>query len=91
MPVDGDLSRQYAALVMDHEGPFGVHVTIQGAWGRADVDAQVQATYDLRPARPLLALYLLPFLLVGFLWTKLLLRRRRVRRGGPSGPPGDVV
>jgi hypothetical protein len=77
MPVDGDVSRQYAGLVMDREGPFAVQVTLQGPWGRADVEAQVQATYDLRPARPLLLLYLVPFLLVGFLWTKLLLRRRR--------------
>jgi hypothetical protein len=81
MPVDGDVSRQYAGLVMDHEGPFAVQVTLQGPWGRADVEAQVQATYDLRPARPLLVLYLLPFLLIGFLWTKRLLRRRQARTG----------
>jgi len=43
----------------------------------------VEATYDLRPAPALLAVYLLPFLLVGFLWTKRLLQRRRGRsRGG---------
>ncbi len=87
MPVEGDVSRQYAELVMDHEGPFAVQVTLQGPWGRADVEAQVQATYDLRPARPLLVLYLLPFLLVGFLWTKLLLRRRRARTGASGLRP----
>jgi hypothetical protein len=81
-PVDGNIARQYAALRMDHEGPYAVHVTIDGAGGRADLDARVEATYDLRPPVGLLAVYVLPFLLVGFLWTKLLLRRRRARTMG---------
>ena len=82
-PVDGDRSRQFAALVMDHEGAYGVRVVVTGAWGRAEVTTGVEATYDLRPAPALLAVYLLPFLLVGFLWTKRLLQRRRGRsRGG---------
>ena len=80
MPVDGDRSRQFAALVMDHEGQYGVRVVVTGAWGRAEVTTGVEATYDLRPAPALLAVYLLPFVLVGFLWTKRLLRRRRARR-----------
>jgi len=79
-PVDGDASRQFAALVMDHEGPYGVRVVITGAWGRAEVMTAVDATYDLRPAPALLVVYLLPFVLVGFLWTKRLLRRRRGRK-----------
>ena len=82
-PVDGDASRQFAALVMDHEGPYGVRVVVTGALGRAEVAADVEATYDLRPAPALLAVYLLPFVLVGFLWTKRLLRRRRARQAGP--------
>jgi len=41
------------------------------------VDSEVRATYDLRPSRFMLAIYLLPFLLAGFLWTTLLVRRRR--------------
>jgi hypothetical protein len=40
------------------------------------VDSTVDATYDLRPARGLIALYLLPFLAIGALWAKVLLRRR---------------
>jgi len=75
-PVNGDIGRQFAALVMDHEGPFSVHVSIAGAAGSAAVDADVDATYDLRPPRFMLAVYLMPFLLIGFLWTKLLVRRR---------------
>jgi len=49
-PVDGDRSRQFAALVMDHEGAYGVRVVVTGAWGRAEVTTGVEATYDLRPA-----------------------------------------
>ena len=78
-PVDGDVTRQYAGLVMDHEGPFDVRVIVAGPWGGASVSARVQATYDLRPPLPLLGVYLLPFLAVGFLWTYRLLRRRRAR------------
>jgi hypothetical protein len=79
-PVDGNVSRQFAALLMDHEGPFAVQATISGARGTAGVNATVDATYDLRPARWLLGLYVLPFVAVGFLWLKLLLRRRRAHR-----------
>jgi hypothetical protein len=79
-PVDGNLSRQFAALLMDHEGRFAVHVTIDGPLGRTAVDAEVEATYDLRPPPMMIFVYLLPFVLVGALWAKLLLRRRhRVR------------
>jgi len=75
-PVNGDVTRQFCALVMDHEGPFGVTVAINGPLGRGEVSADVDATYDLRPRPILMALYLLPFLLVGFLWLKLIIRRR---------------
>jgi hypothetical protein len=76
-PVRGDITNQFAALVMDHEGPFAVHVSVDGPLGSASADAQVEATYDARPAPYLLLLYLVPFLVVGGLWGKLLLRRRR--------------
>jgi hypothetical protein len=75
-PVDGDTSRQFVALLMDHEGSFAVRATISGTRGSAVVDATVDATYDLRPAPWLVVVYLLPFVAVGFLWLKLLLRRR---------------
>jgi hypothetical protein len=77
LAVDGDLSRQFAALLMDHEGPYLVEAMIMGSHGKAVLEARVDATYDLRPARWLLGLYLLPFLAVGFLWLKLLISRRR--------------
>jgi hypothetical protein len=74
--VRDDPTQQYVAFVMDHEGPYAVHVALDGALGRAELEAEVQATYDLRPARWLLGVYLVPFLLVGLLWAKLLVRRR---------------
>lgn len=79
-PVRGQLARQFVALLMDHEGRFGVHLTIDGPLGREVVDSQVDATYDLRPAPWLIALYLFPFVAIGALWGKALLRRRRTKR-----------
>jgi hypothetical protein len=79
-PVRGDLTNQFAAVLMDHEGPFSVHVEIDGPLGRVSVDSQVEATYDLRPPPYMLAWYLAPFLLVGFLWTRMLMRRRGLTR-----------
>jgi hypothetical protein len=76
-PVATDPSQRFVALVMDHEGTFDVRVTIAGALGSAEVDATVDATYDLRPPAALIAVYLVPFVLVAFLWIKLLLKRRQ--------------
>jgi hypothetical protein len=66
---------------MDHEGRYGVHVQIDGPLGTADVESQADATYDLRP-RPILTLvFVAPFLLVGFVWGKLLITRTMAARG----------
>jgi hypothetical protein len=62
---------------MDHEGRFAVRVTVDGPSGRGQVDAEVTATYDLRPPPGLIVLYLLPFAGVGALWVKVLVSRRR--------------
>ena len=83
-PVDGLVSRQFAALRMDHEGPFAVRVAIDGPLGRAEVTSQVDATYDLRPPPVLFFVYLLPFLAMGLLWVKLLRRRRGLRATPPA-------
>jgi hypothetical protein len=79
-PVRDDTANQFAALRMDHEGPYEVRVDIDGPLGRGVIDSRVDATYDQRPPPYMLAWYLMPFLLVGFLWTRLILRRRRVPR-----------
>ena len=76
-PVRGDPGNQFAALVMDHEGPYAVAVAISGPLGEAAIDAQADATYDLRPPTYMLAWYLLPFIVAGLLWGRLLFRRRR--------------
>jgi hypothetical protein len=75
-PLDGAIGRQFVALRMDHEGPFAVRVTVDGQLGRVQLDSRVDATYDSRPSPGLLILYVLPFLAVGALWAKVLLRRR---------------
>jgi hypothetical protein len=85
-PVRGDITNQFAAVEMDHEGSFGVLVGVEGPRGRAAVDSSVDATYDLRPPRPLLVIYLVPFVLVGLLWGRLLMRRRVLRSSSRSGP-----
>jgi hypothetical protein len=79
-PVRDDTGNQFASLVMDHEGPYEVQVEIDGPLGRAVIESRVDATYDLRPPPYMLAWYLVPFLLAGFLWTRLLLRRRTLPR-----------
>jgi hypothetical protein len=78
-PVAGDAGRQFAALVMDHEGRFRVRVVVDGPNGRGQVESQVDATYDLRPPPGVVLLYLLPLVAIGTLWVKVLLRRRRTK------------
>lgn len=84
-PVRGDVTNQFATLFMDHEGPFAVRVTLDGPRGAATVESAVDATYDLRPPQSLLLLYLVPFVLVGLLWGRLLMRRRAMNRPSSSG------
>jgi hypothetical protein len=79
-PVDGLVSRQFAALRMDHEGRFAVRVGIDGPLGRADVTTNVDATYDLRPPPVLFLVYLAPFVALGLIWMKVLARRRTLAR-----------
>lgn len=83
-PVNGSVARQFAALMIDHEGPFAVHVSVDGPLGRGDVDSQVSATYDARPAPWLISVYLIPFVGVGVLWVKALMRRRTASRSTRS-------
>jgi hypothetical protein len=78
-PVDGLITRQFVALLMDHEGRFAVRVTVDGPLGVSHVTSDVDATYDARPAPILLVVYLVPFLAIGGLWIALLRRRTRVR------------
>ncbi len=85
-PVDGLVTRQFAALLMDHEGPYKVHVSVEGPLGRAEVETRVDATYDLRPPLGELIVFLFPFAALAGLWLVMLRRRRRVRRARPRLP-----
>lgn len=92
-PVRDDPSTQFGAVLFNHEGRFSVQVSVNGPLGRATVDSEVAATYDLRPPPLTVVLYLMPFIVVGLIWTKLLLRRRAADAAavdpearGPAGP-----
>ena len=93
-PVDGQAGTHFAVLVLDREARFRVRVELEGPLGRAAIDSEVEATYDRRPPPAMLALYLVPFLLVGALWTKFLVRRRQSARAaqasGPRATPGSA-
>ena len=75
-PDGREAGRRSAAFVIDHEGKYGVKAAIAGSLGPAEVDAVVDAEYGTRPQRFLIAVFALPFVLIGFVWIKLLLRRR---------------
>ena len=77
-PVRGDLGNQFAALVLSREGLYDVQVDIDGPLGRAVIDSRIEVTYDARPPAYMLVWYLVPFLLAGFLWSRLLLHRRHL-------------
>jgi hypothetical protein len=76
-PVDGNVARQYVALPMAREGRFLVHVAVAGPLGEAGTDTEVAATYDERPSGVILALFIAPFLIVGFFGVQVILRRRK--------------
>lgn len=93
-PVDGSLPeafyeaerqgrpddvRYFAEVKLNHGGMWRLRATLDGPQG-GSVMAEVEATPDgvLGPWE--LALYLLPFLAVGFLWIKAVLRRRAPTR-----------
>jgi hypothetical protein len=75
--VDGNVGRQFVALLLDHEGPFAVHVRVDGSLGSAEVEGTFEATDDLRPSPLMVAVYALPFVALGLLWMKVLRQRRQ--------------
>jgi hypothetical protein len=84
-PEDGHPGRQFAVLLMDHEGPFAVRVGVDGPLGHAEVTSRVDATYDLRPPPALFFVYLLPFVAIGLIWMRVLWKRRTLRRSPAAG------
>jgi hypothetical protein len=83
-PVDGLITRQFVALRMDHEGPFSVHVLVDGPLGRAEVRSRVDATYDERPPALLLIVFAFPFVAIGVLWFRVMMRRRAAAAREPA-------
>jgi hypothetical protein len=75
-PDDREPTRRTAAFVIDREGRFGVKATITGPLGPAEIESVVDAQYDARPRPVLIIVFALPFVLIGFVWIKLRLRRR---------------
>jgi hypothetical protein len=73
---DREPARRLAAFAIDHEGKFGVKATITGSLGPADIESVVDAEYDARPRPFLIGVFALPFVLIGFVYLKLLVRRR---------------
>ena len=90
-PVNGDVTNQFGAVVLDREGHFTIDVRIAGPAGAAGLTAGVDATYDLRPPVMLLPLYVMPFALVGFLWIRVLLRRRQAVRPRVASETGTTA
>jgi hypothetical protein len=75
-PDERESSRRTASFVIDREGKYDVKATLAGPLGPAEIETTIDAAYAERPGPVLLAVYPMPFLLIGFLWLKLLLRRR---------------
>jgi hypothetical protein len=99
-PVDGSLPeafyeagrqgrpedmRYFTRVKLDHGGMWRLRATLGGPRG-GSVAAEVEATPDgvLGPWE--IGLYLLPFLAVGFLWIKAVLRRRAPARLDGASP-----
>jgi hypothetical protein len=74
--VDGTSDQWFAALLLPEEGPYDVRISIGGPLGSQVIHAGVDATYDLRPSPIAFAVYAAPFVAVGTLWVRLLVRRR---------------
>jgi hypothetical protein len=79
-PTD-DRRTQFAAVTLTREGRYRIDVRLDGTLGKAAVAADVDATYDLRPSPAVALIYAMPFVLVGLLWVKRLMRSR-AQRGG---------
>jgi hypothetical protein len=75
-------ARYFTAAPLDRGGMWRVRVFLDGPRGGGTLTAEVEATPDGTIGPIGLAVYLVPFLAVGFLWLKAVLRRREPT---PSG------
>ncbi len=78
-------ARYYAEVPFDSGGYWNVRVQVAGANRIHEMQTEVEATPDGSIGPIGLLIYLVPFLLVGFLWLKAFLRRREAREEGVHG------
>jgi len=69
-------ARYFTSAPLDKEERWRVRVLLDGSEGGGELTAEVEATPDGTIGPIAMALYLMPFLAVGFLWLKAVLRRR---------------
>ena len=69
-------ARYFAAVPLDRGGMWRVRVFLESPEGGGTLAAEVEATPDGTIGPVGLVVYLVPFLAVGFLWLKAVLRRR---------------
>jgi hypothetical protein len=70
-------ARYFTEVEFDRGEFFNVEVHIESSGGSGVISAEVEATPDGALGPFSLVIYLLPFLAVGFLWMKAVLRQRR--------------
>lgn len=75
--------RHFALTKFDRGGMWRARILIEGPKGGGELKAEVEPTPDGTIGPISLVLYALPFLAVGFLWLKAVLRRKE------KGPPGN--
>lgn len=72
-------ARYLAEVQFDRGEMWGVRVTIESANGGGTVTAEVEATPDGGIGPLGMVVYLLPFVAVGLLWLKVVLRKRKLK------------
>jgi hypothetical protein len=77
-------ARYFTSARLDKEERWRVRVLLDGSAGGGELTAEVEATPDGTIGPIALVLYLMPFLAVGFLWLKAVLRRREQQAVAPQ-------
>lgn len=78
-------ARFHAAVPFDQGGKWRVRILIESAAGTGELITEVEPTPDGTLGPGSLVLYTIPFLAVGFLWLKAVLRRRGRESDGAHG------
>lgn len=81
-------ARYFTEVPFDQGGLWRVRILLDGSAGGGEMISQVEPTPDGTIGPIALVLYSLPFLAVGFLWLKAVLRRKEKGRPGNPFPGG---